>query len=51
MPILSYCCEVWSVLGPQTALNDLERVEVGLVSQDVAWSPGAYQKTACAWTI
>lgn len=30
-PILSYCCEVWSVLGCNTALAELERVQVGFL--------------------
>lgn len=30
-PILCYCCEVWSVLGNDTALAELERVQVGFL--------------------
>ena len=30
-PILTYCCEVWSVLGPKAALDDMERIELGFL--------------------
>ena len=30
-PILSYCCEIWSVHGNATALAELERVQIGFL--------------------
>ena len=30
-PILCYCCEAWSVLGPKTALEGMERIQVGFL--------------------
>ena len=30
-PIWRYCCEVWSVLGTKTALEGMERVQVGFL--------------------
>ena len=30
-PILCYCCEVWYALGSQAALDELERVAIGLL--------------------
>ena len=30
-PILCYCCEVWSVLGTKTALESMERIQLGFL--------------------
>ena len=30
-PILNYCCEIWSVLGSKSALDNLERIEFGFL--------------------
>ena len=30
-PILRYCCEVWSVLGTKTALESMERIQLGFL--------------------
>ncbi len=30
-PILCYCCEVWSVLGTKTALEGMERIQLGFL--------------------
>ncbi len=30
-PILCYCCEVWSILGTKTALESMERIQLGFL--------------------
>ena len=32
-PILSYCCEVWSIWGSKSSLDNLERIELSFLKQ------------------
>ena len=32
-PILSYCCEIWSIWGSKSSLDDLDRIELSFLKQ------------------
>ena len=43
-----YCCEIWSVLGNNSALDDLERIELGFL---FAWGSYTDKNSACSGRI